>query len=250
MLASCGDDGGSAQADANSEVNDGAPIDAPVGAIDADRTLTDADLNMPDAAPPSEVIINEILLDQSGPDKDEFVELKGLANTDYSGLTVLQVDGDQDNNVTLNPGLVISNHAGCTTDANGYCQITVNNNSFQNGSQTMLLVMGGTYVNGTTDVDANNDGSIDTEPWAVLLDGVAIVNNATDYAYAGNTVLMKTVAGNQDDPVTFGGASRIPDGTDTDATSDWTSNTPNFDNGGIASGEARNTPAAVNSVEP
>ncbi len=265
LVAACGDDGGgSAQADAQQGGSDGAvpdaeitwlydagppPADADLTLPDADLTMPDADLTMPDAAPPAmDVMINEVLLDQSGNDKDEFVEIKGLANTDYTGLTILEIDGDEDGGQSLNPGLVVSNHPGCTTDANGYCQVAVNNNTFQNGSQTILLVMGGTYTDDVTDIDANNDGAIDTQPWTTLIDGVAILNSPTDYGYAGTVRLMKTVGSGE--PVTFGGASRIPDGIDTDTSADWTSNTPAFDNSGIASGEARNTPAAVNSVEP
>jgi hypothetical protein len=186
---------------------------------------------------------------ESGNDKDEFVELKGVANTDYSGLRLLQVDGDVGQNLT--PGVVISTHAGCMTDANGYCAITVSNNSFQNGSQTMLLVAGGTFVDGVTDLDTNDDGNIDNVLWTTLHDGAAIVNNGTDFGYAGSTVLEKTLSGGgQSDPITFGGASRIPDGTDTNTAADWTSNTPNFDNSGILTGEARNTPGAANTIEP
>lgn len=258
LVSACGDDGGSAQVDARAAI-DGAAGQIDSAVPDADPAAPDAmQVGIPDAnagaadalpMPVSDVIINEMLLDQAGNDTDEFVELKGLPNTDYSGLRLLQVDGDVGMN--LNPGLVISTHAGCTTDANGYCAITVNSNSFQNGSQTMLLVAGGTFVDGVTDLDANDDGNIDNVLWTTLHDGAAIVNNGSDFGYAGNTVMLKTTAGGgQNDPLTFGGASRIPDGTDTNEAADWTSNTPNFDNSGIASGEARNTPGAANTVEP
>lgn len=257
LVSACGDDGGSAQVDARSVIDAAGQIDSAVGAPDADPNapdaapvgLPDANLSAPDAMPMvmSGVIINEMLLDEAGNDKDEFVELKGDPNTDYSGLTILQVDGDVGMN--LNPGVVVTSHAGCTTDANGYCAITVNNNSFQNGSQTMLLVQGGTYVDGTTDLDTNDDGNIDNTPWTTLLDGAAIVNTGTDFGYAGNTVMLKTVSGGgNSQPLTFGGASRIPDGTDTNTAADWTSNTPNFDNTGIANGEAHNTPGAANTI--
>jgi hypothetical protein len=250
----CGDDGGGDGGNA-SDARPSTP-DATSNGPDAMATGPDAMPGtpdsgpLPDAAVPSEVVINEAVLDNAGNDNNEFAELKGLPNTDYTGLTLLEIDGDDDGGVSLNPGVVVSIHAGCVTDANGYCEIAVANNTFDNGSQTLLLVEGGTYVVGTTDIDASNDGVIDNEPWTTLLDGVAIVNAGTDFGYAGNVVLMKTVGGNQDDPVTFGGASRIPDGTDTDAAADWTSNTPNFNNAGIASGEARNTPGVANTVEP
>lgn len=250
--SACGDDGdGGGVFDASATPDARGAIDAALvdGGPSGPDARSDANTVPADAALPGEVVINEVVLDETGNDNDEFAELKGLPNTDYSGLTMLQIDGDDDNDVSLNPGIVISAHAGCTTDANGHCEIMVNNNTFQNGSQTILLVSGATVTVGTTDIDGDNDGVIDNEPWTALLDGMAIVNSATDFGYAGNTLLMKTVAGGGE-PTTFGGASRIPDGTDTDASADWVSNTPNFDNSGIVSGEARNTPAAANTVEP
>ncbi|MCP4446123.1 MAG: hypothetical protein GY811_12370 [Myxococcales bacterium] len=103
------------------------------------------------------------------------------------------------------------------------------------------------------DIDSDDDGVVDNGPWDQIVDAVAIcdgvpASGSIDRTCVGAAVLNKT--SDSCDPTVFGGASRIPDGTDTDIAADWTSNTPNFDNSGIASGEARNIPAAANSVEP
>ena len=104
------------------------------------------------------------------------------------------------------------------------------------------------------DIDTNDDGAIDNEPWTALIDAVAVFDNRPDmdnmdHTYAGAAVLTK-VFGPSNEPVEFGGASRIPNGMDANDANDWVSNTPEIDNMDIAAGEARNTPGAVNSVEP
>ena len=249
------DAGGQQTPDASGVVVDAAlGVDADVASADAsvaDAGAADASTIVADAGPQvTGVVLNEVLLDEAGSDTDEFAELKGEANTDYSGLSLVQIDGDNANGT--NPGLILTVHAGCTTDALGYCEININANQFQNGTQSLLLVTGTATFLGV-DVDANDDGTLDNEPWDQIVDAVAIADGVpavdnVDRTYAGNAVLAKTFNGAE--PASFGGASRIPDGTDTDEAADWTSNTPNFSNAGIVTGEARNTPAAVNSVEP
>jgi len=245
-LVGCGDDGGSGDpSDAATSIDAAPQVDgAPV--IDAARPDS---MPGPDAMlSGAEVVINEFLMDQAGvgSDGDEFVELQGLPNTDYTGLSLLQVDGDV--GLNLNPGLVLTENPGCMTDANGICEISVPANTFQNGSQTLLLVMGASVVLNNTDLDANDDGVIENMPWNELIDGVAVINDQADFGYAGATLLMKLTDNGQ--PTVFGGGSRIPNGIDTNTPGDWVSNTPNFDNSGIVQGEARNTPGAANSVEP
>ncbi len=220
--------------------------------IDADPNAPDADLT-PDATPvSSDLRINEILLDQFGNDADEFLEVVGTASTDYSAFTLLVIDGDYYNTGT-GRGEILNALAVGSTSADGYWVTSVNNNSFQDGTSTVLLVRDFSGAEGD-DIDADDDGAIDADPpWAELIDAVAIFDDTPssgnqDYTYAGDSVLTKVSSPSQ--PVAFGGASRIPDGTDTDSADDWVSNTPRFDNSGIASGEAYNTPGAENTVEP
>ncbi|MCP4446122.1 MAG: hypothetical protein GY811_12365 [Myxococcales bacterium] len=115
---------------------------AAAAAVDAglaDAAASDASLSGAGVGPQViGVVLNQILLDQAGGDTDEFVEFKGEANTDYSDISLLQVDGD--NSDGTNAGLVLTVHAGCTTDASGYCEININANHFQNGTQSLLLV--------------------------------------------------------------------------------------------------------------
>lgn len=253
----CGSDGDGAVPDAQRGIDassgiDAAGIDAAgTDAAVADANPTQVDANTETDAAASTVVINEIVLDQYGNDSDEFAELKGTPNTDYSNLLLLQIDGDDDGTNQTDPGKILSTHPGCTTDSLGYCSIEVASHTFQNGTQTLLLVSG---TVGKVDVDTNDDGVFDSEPWTAILDAVAIYDNRPsenniDQTYSGNAVLTKVLNGAGDEPLVFGGGSRIPDGLDTNEASDWTSNAPRFDNTNIQTGEARNTPGAVNSVE-
>ena len=241
----------STAADAASSIDAAVGIDGGVG-IDAGDPA-DAGPTLDADTTPAVFMINEFVLDQAGTDSGEFVELKGTANTDYSAYTVLQIDGDFSTNPSVDQGAILTIHAVGTTDANGYFLIDPPSNSFQNGTQTLLLVREFTgAVN--DDIDADDNGTIDTTPWAELVDAVAVFDNRPsvdnmDHTYAGGAVVTK-VFGVGNEPVEFGGGSRIPDGTDTNGSSDWTSNTPAIDNAGIVSGEALNTPGAANAEQP
>ena len=135
-----------------------------------------------------------------------------------------------------------------TTDAAGFWITSVGDLSIENGSITLLLVEGFTGSVGD-DIDADDDGVIDFTPWIGITDDVAVADgDSGDLTYA-STVLGPNYDGVSSFPP--GGASRIPNGTDTDTVADWTRN--DFDLFGIpgfsgtpASGEAANTPGAVN----
>jgi predicted extracellular nuclease len=91
---------------------------------------------------------------------------------------------------------------------------------------------------------------LDSTPWAQIVDDIAVTDGgSSDRTYAG-TVLD---AGFDGGIYTVGGASRIPNGTDTDTVADWVRN--DFDGYGFPGfvgsqeiGEAVNTPGAMNEV--
>ena len=122
-------------------------------------------------------------------------------------------------------------------------------NALENGTLSLLLVEGFTgALNG--DIDTNNDGTVDATPWTSIVDGVAVNDGgAGDLTYAVPSLGVSY----DGQPFAPGGASRIPDGTDTDSTADWVRN--DFDLAGIPAfagtpvvGEAYNTPGAANEV--
>ena len=195
--------------------------------------------------PVSTVVINEFVLNHSGPDQYEYIEVHGEDSTDYSHLTLVHLEGV----AAENPGIIQNAFTVGTTDASGYWNTGFGDDFFANSTLSLLLVEGFAGTTGT-DLDTNDDGVLDTAPWTTVLDSVAVdEQNPGDLVY-GNPVLTPGFDGNAFLP---GGASRIPDGQDTNLNSDWLRN--NFDGAGLpgldgtlAAGEAANTPLGENST--
>ena len=190
-------------------------------------------------------IINEFSISTVGTDF-EYFEIFANANQDLSNFWILQIEGD----TNANKNIVTATQAG-VADANGYYLASLAANTVQNGTLSLLLVSGFSGSVGTN-LDANNDGVLDSTPWANLFDSVAVNDGgAGDLTYS-NVVLGVSYDGF---PFAPGGASRIPNGVDTDSVSDWMRN--DFDLAGIPGftgtpieGEALNTPGAVNQPVP
>lgn len=187
-------------------------------------------------------LINEFVADHTGTDTEAFIEILGDANTDYSAFTLLEIEGDS--GATL--GVIDAVIPIGTTDSNGYW---LDNEDAENGAVTFLLVEGFTGALGD-DLDTDDDGVIDQMPWTRIVDGIA-----TSDGGEGDFVYAVDLAPNFDgDPNQPGGASRIPNGVDTDTTNDWIRN--DFDGAGFPAldpgtpdiGEALNTPGASNQI--
>ncbi len=185
------------------------------------------------------LVINEFMFNPSiSGDPDEFIEVRGAALTDYSRYSLIVVDGD--GNAAGNVDNVFQLG---TTDAAGYWVTPFMSNMLQNGSQTLLLVLD--YKPGARDLDTSNGGSFTSTPWSAIVDSVAVYDgDKGDKIYAGAPVLSGAAAL---------GASRIPDGVDTDQPGDWVANDPALS--GIspygdtaATGTVLNTPGAANSA--
>jgi len=201
---------------------------------------------VPPCAPPP--VINEFVANHSGTDTDEFIEVYGAPNTDYSAYTVLHVEGDP-----TSTGVIDSVHPVGMTDANGIWSTAFLNNKIENGTITLLLVAGFTGVV-TNDIDADNDGVIDNVLWVVIDDCVGVWDGGVSDLNYCSTILDSTLP-----PPGFtpGGASRIPNGADTDTAADWARN--DFDGDGLPSfplalpavlPEAVNTPSLLNMLGP
>ncbi len=226
---------------------DGGPTRSDGALLPDAAPLSDAG---PDAEPHGDpaVVINEFVADHAGDDDCEYVEIAGPAGADLSRYTVLTVEGDAGNN----PGQVQAVIPVGTSSAEGYWSSGfLPANSLQNGSSTILLVAD--FAGGTPDIDGDNDGAIDgTAPWSALADAVAVNDGGvSDDTYAAPVTLTRTFDGADS---VVGGASRIPDATDTDQPSDWTRNISNAaglpcESGGTPIGTAANTPGAVNRTE-
>jgi predicted extracellular nuclease len=192
-------------------------------------------------------VINEFSASTTGTDV-EFVEFFGSPNTDYSAYTLLGIEGDA-NATNSSEGFVDNIIPLGTTNASGLLLVSLAANTFENGSLSLLLVKDSTATSGV-DIDTNDDGVIDVTYWSEIRDGVAVNDGG-----AGDLTYATPVLGALYDGLPFapGGASRFPDGTDTDTTADWVRNDfdlagiPGFP-GTIIAGEAYNTPGASNHI--
>ncbi|MBI1853611.1 MAG: immunoglobulin domain-containing protein [Planctomycetes bacterium] len=140
------------------------------------------------------ITINEIRVDQTGTDNDEYFELTGPPGESLSGLTYVVIGdtstpadscGRIEAIVSLNglsipaDGYFLAVEDTFTLQPIGNADLVLssagNALNFENTDNvTHLLVRGFTGVN-AQDVDTNDDGVLDSPPWTGVLDSVAIV---------------------------------------------------------------------------
>lgn len=185
-------------------------------------------------------VINEFVVDHTGSDTNEYIEVLAAPNADLSNYTLVEIEGDGSRAGTIDEVI----HLG-TADAAGYWWTGYQNNRFENGTSTLMLVEDFTGAVGD-DIDIDNDGVIDAAAWGRVVDSVATNDGGSSDQTYSETVLAPNYDGNRFQP---GGASRIPDGQDSDSNADWIRN-DYFQVGTAASspniGEAVNTPGAAN----
>lgn len=189
-------------------------------------------------------VINEFVFNHTGIDTSEFIEIFGEPSADLSAFTILGIEGDG-----TNAGIVDNVFSVGMTDGGGFWTTSFLNNILENGTLSLLLVGSFTGVVGQ-DLDADNDGVLEVTPWTLVIDSVAVFDGGvSDLAYG--TVLLAPDFDGGTLPV--GGASRIPNGFDTNNVADWVRN--DFEGAGLPGfiveanpGEAINTPGDVNTV--
>lgn len=191
-------------------------------------------------------VINEFVANHTGTDTNEYIEVYGAPNTDYSNLYVVEIEGDAGSTGLIDDATF---QVG-STDAGGFWCTGFLNNVIENGTVTLLLVEGYSGAVGT-DVDTDDDGVIDAPFWTAIIDAVAVTDGGVgDLTYAG-FVLDSSLP-----PAGFtpGAASRIPNGVDTDSAADWVRN--DFDGFGLPGftgtldpGEAINTYCTTNTTD-
>jgi predicted extracellular nuclease len=192
----------------------------------------------------TEVVINEFSASTTGTDV-EYVEVFGSAGTDFSAYTILEIEGDGSGAGVVDEVIAVG-----TTDGAGFWLANLPANALENGTITLLLVKD-FYGKLGNDLDTDNDGAFDLAPWSEVTDAVAVWDGGDGDLTYGIPVLGP----NYDGVSSFapGGASRYPDGLDTDSSTDWVRNDfelagiPGYP-GTIALGEAYNTPGAPNAV--
>jgi hypothetical protein len=170
--------------------------------------------------PVGDVMLNEARLNQPGADDDEYFELAGTAGTSLDGLTLLVIGDGTGGNGVIEEAVDLTGYA---IAANGFflCgepTLTIGTPdlayelNFESSDQTThLLVADFTGINGD-DLDTDDDGVLDIEPWSSVLDCIAYVG--VDPAL-GDHIYCSTTVGPEGD-YTPGHAYRCPD-----ASGDW-----------------------------
>jgi hypothetical protein len=151
----------------------------------------------------AQVVINEIRIDHSGSDTDEYFELVGAAGTPLTGMHYLTIGDssgttsgtieavvDLDGLAIPSSGIFLAAESSFTLPAIPDLVTTLD---FENNDNvTHLLVSGFTGVKGT-DVDTDDDGVIDAPAWSTIIDLVAVIEEGnppygTEYHYGPPTV--------------------------------------------------------------
>jgi hypothetical protein len=191
--------------------------------------------------PGQQPVINEFVINHVGANTHQFIEVYGQANINYGGdYILLVVDGR---------GVVYRTYPVGVTDASGFWRTGFLNSQISENTNTLMLVRD--YIgNVGVDLDQNDDGTFDYMAWSQIADAVAISTNTPgEYTYAN--VVLHPGFGGESFPV--GGASRIPNGQNTNGANDWLRN--NFYGQGLgcsqctgtaSSNEAINTPGYMN----
>ena len=191
-------------------------------------------------------VINEFVNNHTGTDTNEYIEFFHHAGSNLSAFWVVEIEGD-----STSAGLIddATFQLG-TTDSNGIWWTGFQPNIPENGTLTYLLVENFTGAVGD-DIDTNNDGTIDVTFWDRIVDTVGVFDGgASDLNYA-DTVLDSSLLPSG---FTVGGASRIPNGVDTNSVSDWRRNAfngegiPGLPGGPLDPNEALNTPGELNVI--
>ena len=164
--------------------------------------------------------INEFVFNHVGSNNNEYIEVRFLGSVTYDAYTVLVVNGNEGTDVgRITNVFPIYDSA---IPASGYWTTGFLFDQIDNGTNTILLVRSFSGSIGD-DIDTNNDGAIDVQPWLQRVDYVAVsLGRPGDKTYADGVVLTPNFDGKPGMP---GGASRIPnDQQNTYQISNWTRN--------------------------
>jgi hypothetical protein len=194
-----------------------------------------------------EAVINEFVANHTGMDINEYIEVSSDPNTSLAGYTVLVIEGDSGGEST---GVVTGVFECGTTNETGHWSTAILNDTIQNGTQAYLLVTGFSGA-ADADLDTENDGTLDSTPWTTVVDAVAVNDGDEGDTTYGFSTLAFDFDGSE---FPIGGASRIPDGRDTDTADDWVRNDftgaglpdPMFADAVAGEGLATNTPNTPN----
>ncbi|MEX0864144.1 MAG: ExeM/NucH family extracellular endonuclease [Acidimicrobiia bacterium] len=147
------------------------------------------------------ITINEIRIDQGGADNDEYFELSGPAGASLDGYTYLVIGDGTGGSGVIEAVVLLTGHsiaadglfvAAESTFTLATADLTATLNFENSDNLTHMLVTGFTGANGN-DLDTDDDGALDLEPWAAAVDRIALIlqdnpPTTTEFHYGPPTV--------------------------------------------------------------
>ncbi len=127
-------------------------------------------------------VINEFVVAHAGTDTNEFIEILGDPDTDYSSYMILEIEGD------TATGRIDRAYPVGTTDPGGYFVAGFFASKMENGTLTLLLVENFVGSIGD-DLDTDDDGVIDVLAFDHIVDDIAVTDGGTDDRTYSTTVL-------------------------------------------------------------
>ena len=174
----------------------------------ADGTLHDDNQNgYPDECedPAIQVQLQEIRIDQPGADNDEYAEIRGDGNLMLNGLWYIVIgDGTGGSGVIENAtdltGLALDNGTlllAEDADTLGVPTGAIVNLNFENSDNVTHVLVMNFYGSVGDDLDTDDDGNLDAEPWTDVVDGVRIIEDPLggDLTYLVDDTVGPTVDG-------------------------------------------------------
>ncbi len=136
------------------------------------------------ALPPPTVSINEIRIQQSMADDDEYFELSGASGTLLGGLTYLVIGDGDEGDGTIEAAISL---AGQTIPSSGRFVVAessftlgvadmTTSLSFENNDTVTHMLVSGFTGDVNDDIDMDDDGLVDALPWSSVLDAVAVID--------------------------------------------------------------------------
>lgn len=151
----------------------------------------------------AQVRLNEIRIDHGGADTDEYVELVGPAGMSLAGWTVVVIGdgaglcGTVEAAIDLSPysiqadGLLAVRYSAGAPLLAGY-DVTLAG-SFENSDNLTFLLVTGWSGAVASDLDTNDDGTLDSTPWTGIADQVGLYEGLPIACATGDEYLYTSV---------------------------------------------------------
>lgn len=134
------------------------------------------------ATSPCDVRLNEIRIDEPGPDRHEFFELSGTPGESLDGIVYLVLGDDPKDG--LGSGVVETCIPldGRKLDENGLLLVGDLVNRFENADNVTHMLVRGFVGTLGVDLDRDDDGVLDSTPFAEIVDRLALISTDPDLA--------------------------------------------------------------------